>query len=37
VGEKANTYRVSMEKTEGQRLFGRLGRGKEDDIKTELK
>jgi len=37
VGEKANTYRVLMGKTEGKRLSGRLGRGKEDDIKTDLK
>jgi hypothetical protein len=37
VGEKAYMYRVLMEKTEGKRLFGRLGKRKEDDIKTDLK
>ena len=37
VREKANMYRVLMGKTEGKRLFGRLGRGNEDDIKTDLK
>jgi hypothetical protein len=37
VREKANTYRVLMGKTEGKSLFGRSGRGKDDDIKMDLK
>jgi len=37
VGEKANTCMVLMGKTEGKWLFGRLGCGKEDDNKTDLK
>jgi hypothetical protein len=37
MGEKANTYRLLIGKTEGKRLFGRLGRRKEDNIKMDQK
>jgi len=36
VGEKVNAYMVLMGKTEGKRLFGRLGRGRRMILKSVL-
>jgi hypothetical protein len=36
IGEKRNTYRTLLGKSEGRRPLGRPGRNWEDNIKTDL-